>query len=69
MNYFKKLLFLLKVLIQGKSLCRIFQDLEIKNILISGKVIEFGAEPNSNKNFSKLAKKKIKLKLILVISI
>ena len=43
---------------QGKSLCRIFQNLQIKNIILSGNIIEFGAEPNSNKNFSKLAKKK-----------
>ena len=38
-------------------MCRIFQNLEVRNINISGKIIEFGAEPNSNKNFSKLAKK------------
>lgn len=63
MNYFKNYFFFIKGINQGKSLCRIFQNLEIKNILISGKVIEFGAEPNSNKNFSKLAKKKDKIKV------
>ena len=57
MNYFNNYFFFIKGIIKGKSLCRIFQNLEVRNIQISGKIIEFGAEPNSNKNFSNLAKK------------
>ena len=58
MNYLKKYFFFISGIIQGKSLCRIFQNLEIQNVILSGNIIEFGAEPNSTKNFSKLAKKK-----------
>lgn len=58
MNYFKNYFFFISGIIQGKSLCRIFQNLEIQNVILSGNIIEFGAEPNSAKNFSKLAKKK-----------
>ena len=47
---------LLSGIYQGKSLCRILQNIECKKIKIRGIVIEFGAEPNSNKNFSSIAK-------------
>lgn len=43
---------------QGQSLCRILQNLECSKVLIKGNVIEFGAEPESKKNFSSIAKKK-----------
>jgi SAM-dependent methyltransferase len=58
MNYFKNYFFFISGINQGKSLCRIFQNLQIKNVILSGNIIEFGAEPNSSKNFSKFAKKK-----------
>ena len=41
---------------EGKSLCRILQNIECKKIKIRGRVIEFGAEPKSKKNFSSIAK-------------
>jgi hypothetical protein len=43
---------------QNKSLCRILQNYESKQLTIQGDVIEFGAEPNSKNNFSKIIKKK-----------
>ena len=41
---------------EGKSLCRILQNIECKKIKIRGRVMEFGAEPKSKKNFSSIAK-------------
>lgn len=43
---------------QNKSLCRILQNYESKQLTIQGDVIEFGAEPNSKNNFSQIIKKK-----------
>ena len=43
---------------QNKSLCRILQNYESKQLSIEGDIIEFGAEPNSKNNFSKIIKKK-----------
>tara|TARA_B100001939_G_C16793496_1_gene552386 strand:+ start:201 stop:872 length:672 start_codon:yes stop_codon:yes gene_type:complete len=63
MNYFKIYFSFIKGIYQGKSLCRIFQNLEMKNKKLSGKIIEFGAVPKSNKNFSSLVKKKKIIKL------
>lgn len=48
---------------QGKSLCRILQNIECGKIFIRGNVLEFGAEPGSKKNFSSIAKKKNVLKI------
>ena len=46
---------------QGKSLCRILQNVEFQKYNLKGKVIEFGAEPNSKNNFSKYIKNKKKI--------
>ena len=43
---------------QNKSLCRILQNYESKQLTIQGDVIEFGAEPNSKNNFLQIIKKK-----------
>ena len=43
---------------QNKSLCRILQNFYSKKITVHGNVIEFGATPNSNKNFIHIMKKK-----------
>ena len=53
----------LKGIIQNKSLCRILQNFECSKVTITGKVIEFGAAPNSKNNFASIAKKK-KIKFI-----
>ena len=54
----------IKGIYQNKSLCRILQNLECEKIKISGQILEFGAEPLSKKNFSSIAKKKSKVKII-----
>ena len=41
-----------------KSLCRILQNYYSKKIIIYGNIIEFGAIPGSDKNFSEIMKKK-----------
>jgi len=43
---------------QNKSLCRILQNYHTKKYFIYGNVIEFGATPDSDKNFSNIIKKK-----------
>lgn len=53
----------LKGIIKNKSLCRILQNIESKQIKIYGNTIEFGSEPNSKNNFSSLAMKSNNLKL------
>lgn len=58
-DYFK----IIRGIIDNKSLCRILQNIECKKNIISGQVIEFGAEPRSKNNFVLLAKK-VKLKKI-----
>lgn len=59
----KNFLKVIKGIYQNKSLCRILQNLECEKIKISGKILEFGAEPLSTKNFSSIAKKS-KVKII-----
>ncbi len=52
---------IMKGISENKSLCRILQNIECKKVSISGNVIEFGAEPSSKNNFSKITiNKKIK---------
>lgn len=46
---------------QGKSLCRILQNSEFKKYNLKGKIIEFGAEPDSKNNFSKYIKNEKKI--------
>ena len=58
----KNLPLLLSGIHQGKSLCRILQNLECKKIKIQGKIIEFGAEPGSKNNFSLIARRQKVLK-------
>ena len=43
---------------QNKSLCRILQNYHSKKLNIYGNIIEFGAIPESNNNFSSIMKKK-----------
>ena len=52
-NYFK----IISGINKGKSLCRIFQNIECKKIKVNGKIIEFGTGPDSNSNFSDIVKK------------
>ena len=49
----KTFFFYMSCIFQGKSLCRILQNVEFQKYNLKGKVIEFGAEPNSKNNFSK----------------
>lgn len=52
---------IMKGISENKSLCRILQNIECQKVSISGNIIEFGAEPSSKNNFSKIAiNKKIK---------
>ena len=44
--------FYMSCIFQGKSLCRILQNVEFQKYNLKGKIIEFGAEPNSKNNFS-----------------
>ena len=53
--------FYMSCIFQGKSLCRILQNVEFQKYNLKGKVIEFGAEPNSKNNFSKYIKNKKKI--------
>ena len=48
---------------QKKSLCRILQNYYSKKLNIYGNVIEFGAIPDSNKNFSYIMKKNLVKKI------
>lgn len=54
----KKLLIIMINISKGKSLCRILQNIECGYYSLSGNIIEFGAAPNSKKNFSNLLTKK-----------
>tara|TARA_B100000767_G_C19766703_1_gene537901 strand:+ start:168 stop:842 length:675 start_codon:yes stop_codon:yes gene_type:complete len=45
--------FYMSCIFQGKSLCRILQNVEFQKYNLKGEIIEFGAEPNSKNNFSK----------------
>ena len=56
----KKLLIIMINISKGKSLCRILQNIECGYYSLSGNIIEFGAAPNSKKNFSNLLTKKKK---------
>ena len=53
--------FYMLCIFQGKSLCRILQNIEFQKYNLKGKIIEFGAEPNSKNNFSKNIKNKKKV--------
>jgi SAM-dependent methyltransferase len=57
----KTFFFYMSCIFQGKSLCRILQNVEFQKYNLKGKVIEFGAEPNSKNNFSKYIKNKKKI--------
>lgn len=57
----KTFLFYMSCIFQGKSLCRILQNVEFQKYNLKGKIIEFGAEPNSKNNFSKSIKSKKKI--------
>lgn len=54
---FQEFFKIMKGIKENKSLCRILQNNECKKVTISGDVIEFGADPSSNKNFYLIAKK------------
>ena len=49
---------LLSGIYQGKSLCRILQNLESKKTIVFGNVIEFGADADSKRSFLNFVKKK-----------
>ena len=51
----KEFFVIMKGISENKSLCRILQNIECQKISISGNIIEFGAEPYSKNNFSKIA--------------
>jgi len=57
----KTFFFYMSCIFQGKSLCRILQNVEFQKHNLKGKIIEFGAEPNSKNNFSKYIKNKKKI--------
>ena len=57
----KEFFLIMKGISENKSLCRILQNIECQKLSISGNIIEFGADPSSKNNFSKIAiNKKIK---------
>ena len=53
--------FYMSCIFQGKSLCRILQNVEFQKYNLKGEIIEFGAEPNSKNKFSKYIKNKKKI--------
>lgn len=52
----KKIYFFINLLLSNHSLLRTFQIIEFLNINIKNRSIEFGAQPNKQKNFSYLVK-------------